>query len=262
MAVVKIKVQGVSKIFPQPKGSFEAVKDFSLQVNEGEFLCLVGPSGCGKSTILRMLAGLITPSQGVISIQEGGSGDPLQNIVFQEYAIFPWKTVAQNVGFGLAMRGVPRTRRQAVVTEWLRKVGLLKFAEAYPHQLSGGMKQRVSIARAFANNPEILLMDEPLGALDAQIRAILQEELIRIWDEQRKTVVYITHNIEEAVFLGDRVILMTAHPGTYKTEFPIPFSRPRKAPLMSHPDFGRLTYAIWQELRVEVERTMEQQKWL
>ena len=144
--------------------------------------------------------------------------------------------------------------------DWLRKVGLVKFADSYPHQLSGGMKQRVSIARAFANNPEILLMDEPLGALDAQTRAVLQEELIHLWEDLRKTVVYITHSIEEAVLLGDRVVLMTAHPGTNKSEFAVPFERPRSFALTSAPEFARLTYAIWQDLQGEVQRTMEQQR--
>ena len=160
---------------------------------------------------------------------------PLQNIVFQEYAIFPWKTVLDNVAFGLEMRGVPR-KNGGRRPQWTRKVGLAKFADAYPHQLSGGMKQRVSIARAFANDPEILLMDEPLGALDAQTRAILQGELVRLWEDSRKTVVYITHSIEESVLLGDRIVLMTAHPGTNKTEFSVPFTRPRSFALTSRPN--------------------------
>ena len=168
----------------------------------------------------------------------GKTDVPLQSIVFQEYAIFPWKTVIDNVAFGLQMRGIPRQERREIAFDWLRKVGLVKFADSYPHQLSGGMKQRVSIARAFANNPEILLMDEPLGALDAQTRAVLQEELIRLWEDMRKTVVYITHSIEEAVLLGDRVVLMTAHPGTNKSEFTVPFSRPRSFALTSAPEFA------------------------
>ena len=154
----------------------------------------------------------------------------------------------------------PEPERREIAFDWLRKVGLVKFADSYPHQLSGGMKQRVSIARAFANNPEVLLMDEPLGALDAQTRAVLQEELIRLWEDLRKTVVYITHSIEEAVLLGDRVVLMTAHPGTNKSEFTVPLSRPRSFSLTSAPEFCQLTYAIWQDLQGEVQRTMEQQQ--
>ena len=257
---VKIKAHGVTKIYPSRSEPIYALRDFNLEVQEGEFVSIVGPSGCGKSTFLRILGGLITPSSGEITLIPGKAEVPLQSIVFQEYAIFPWKTVIDNVAFGLQMRGIPRLDRREIAIDWLRKVGLVKFADSYPHQLSGGMKQRVSIARAFANNPEVLLMDEPLGALDAQTRAVLQEELIRLWEELRKTVVYITHSIEEAVLLGDRVILMTAHPGTNKSEFTVPLRRPRSFSLTSAPEFCQLTYAIWQDLQVEVQRTMEQQQ--
>ena len=256
---IKIKALGVTKIFPTRNGPVLAIQNFNLEVKEGEFVCIVGPSGCGKSTFLRILSGLIEPTSGEINLVSSQKGGPLQNIVFQEYAIFPWKTVIDNVAFGLQMRGLPRHERQEIAFDWLRKVGLVKFAHSYPHQLSGGMKQRVSIARAFANNPEILLMDEPLGALDAQTRVVLQEELIRLWEAFRKTVVYITHSIEEAVWLGDRVVLMTAHPGTNKNEFHVPFQRPRSFALTSATEFGQLTYSIWQELQGEVQQAMEQQ---
>lgn len=257
---LKIKASAITKVYPSGNGPVYALRDFSLDVQEGEFVCIVGPSGCGKSTFLRILGGLIEPSSGEIHLVPGAPDVPLQNIVFQEYAIFPWKTVIDNVAFGLEMRGIPRTERRKSASDWLRKVGLIKFADCYPHQLSGGMKQRVSIARAFANDPEILLMDEPLGALDAQTRAVLQEELIRIWEASRKTVVYITHSIEEAVLLGDRVILMTAHPGMKKSEFAVPFPRPRSFQLTSAPEFASLTYAIWEDLKGEVQQTMEQQQ--
>ena len=257
---IKIKASGVTKIYPSRPEPVYALRDFNLEVEEGEFLCIVGPSGCGKSTFLRILGGLIPPTSGEVILLPGKADVPLQNIVFQEYAIFPWKTVVDNVAFGLHMRGVPPRERREIALEWLRKVGLLKFGDAYPHQLSGGMKQRVSIARALANNPEILLMDEPLGALDAQTRAVLQQELIRLWEDLRKTVVYVTHSIEEAVLLGDRIVLMTAHPGTNKSEFLIPFKRPRSFALTSAPEFGRLSYAIWQDLQGEVQKTMERQR--
>ena len=257
---IKIKAHGVTKIYPSRSEPVYAIRDFNLEVQEGEFVAIVGPSGCGKSTFLRILGGLITPTSGEVTLLPGKTDVPLQSIVFQEYAIFPWKTVIDNVAFGLHMRGVPLEERREIAFEWLRKVGLVKFADAYPHQLSGGMKQRVSIARAFANNPEVLLMDEPLGALDAQTRAVLQEELIRLWEDMRKTVVYITHSIEEAVLLGDRVVLMTAHPGTNKSEFTVPLKRPRSFSLTSAPEFCQLTYAIWQDLQGEVQRTMEQQR--
>jgi NitT/TauT family transport system ATP-binding protein len=256
---IKIKASGVTKIYPSRPEPTYALRDFNLDVEEGEFLCIVGPSGCGKSTFLRILGGLTPPTSGEVTLVPGEAHVPLQSIVFQEYAIFPWKTVMDNVAFGLRMRGVPRRECRKISLEWLRKVGLVKFGGAYPHQLSGGMKQRVSIARALANNPEILLMDEPLGALDAQTRAVLQEELIRLWEDNRKTVVYITHSIEEAVLLGDRVVLMTAHPGTNKSEFLIPFKRPRSFALTSAPEFGQLTYTIWQDLQGEVQKTMQQQ---
>jgi len=258
---VKIKATNVSKVFPSRGSVITAVKNFNLLVQEGEFVCIVGPSGCGKSTFLRILGGLIPVSSGEVTLVPGSNPTtPLQSIVFQEYAIFPWKTVLDNVAFGLEMRGVAPKERRAIASDWLKKVGLTKFADAYPYQLSGGMKQRVSIARAFANDPEILLMDEPLGALDAQTRAVLQEELLRLWEASRKTVVYITHSIEESVLLGDRVILMTAHPGTFMCEFAIPFPRPRAFELTGTPEFSRLTYAIWKELQGEVKRAMEQQK--
>lgn len=257
---IKIRAHGVTKIFLSRNGPVCAIRDFNLEVKEGEFVCIVGPSGCGKSTFLRILGGLVEPTSGDVVLVPGQTGAPLQSIVFQEYAIFPWKTVIENVAFGLEMRGVPRIERREVAREWLRKVGLIKFADSYPHQLSGGMKQRVSIARAFANNPEILLMDEPLGALDAQTRAVLQEELIRLWEDMRKTVVYITHSIEESALLGDRIVLMTAHPGTNKMEFDVPFERPRSFALTSTSEFGKLTFAIWQELQDEVQRAMEQQR--
>src|SRR5688572_9623002 len=212
----KIAARSVSKIYPTAGGPIAAIEDFSLDVANGEFVCVVGPSGCGKSTFLRMVAGLDDISAGSIRIAPGGvPGKPLNSVVFQEYAIFPWKTVIDNVAFGLQMRGVPRAERLKTARYWLDRVGLARFAGYYPHQISGGMKQRVGIVRALANDPEVLLMDEPLGALDAQTRVVLQEELLRIWEETRKTVIYITHSLDEAVLLGDRVVLMTAQPGRH-----------------------------------------------
>ena len=258
---LKIIAKNVTKIFPSPRGRVIAVKDFNIEVNDGEFLCIVGPSGCGKSTFLRILAGLVPQSSGEVRIIPGNKGEskPINNIIFQEYAIFPWKTVKDNVAFGLQMRGIPKNEREGITLEWIQRVGLSKFANSYPHQLSGGMKQRVSIARAFANDPEVLLMDEPLGALDAQTRAVLQEELIRIWEEDKKTVVYITHSIEEAVLLGDRIALMTAHPGTNKAFFDVNFQRPRDLKLTGTSQFAGLCYSIWELLQIEVKQAMEKQ---
>ncbi|TVR66871.1 MAG: ABC transporter ATP-binding protein [Spirochaetaceae bacterium] len=256
----KIRAVGVDKVYPSPHGPVTALQDFSLEIRRGEFLSLVGPSGCGKSTFLRILAGLIEATGGTLEIdREEGTNRPLTSMVFQEYAVFPWKTVVENVAFGLHMRGIPRQERTKTAMAWIDKVGLRKFAHHYPHQLSGGMRQRVGIARALANDPEILLMDEPLGALDAQNRTVLQEQLLELWQEGRKTVLYVTHSIEEAVLLGDRVVLMTAHPGTYKTEFPIPLPRPRSLKTTAEPEFARLNYAIWESLKDEVQRSIEEE---
>ena len=256
----KIVARDLWKTYTVRGATVHAVREFQLEVEDGEFLCLVGPSGCGKSTFLRMVAGLVPPSSGEVKIVRGnGGGQPLNSIVFQEYAIFPWKTVRENVAFGLEMRGVPRSERVAIADRWIARVGLRRFADAFPRQLSGGMKQRVSIARAFANDPEVLLMDEPLGALDAQTRTVLQQELLSLWEEDKKTVLYVTHSLEEAVLLGDRVVLMTAHPGTVKASYRIGFPRPRDLQLTGTPEFAATTYTIWKSLQEEVVRAMEQQ---
>ncbi|WP_309086164.1 ABC transporter ATP-binding protein [Chelativorans sp.] len=261
VAMPKILARNVSKIYPTIDGETVAVKDFSLEVADGEFVCIVGPSGCGKSTFLRMVAGLDDISAGSIRVSPGDEpGKPSNSVVFQEYAIFPWKTVIDNVAFGLEMRGVSRTKRLEVARYWLDRVGLAKFAGYYPHQISGGMKQRVSIIRALANDPEVLLMDEPLGALDAQTRVVLQEELLRIWEETRKTVVYITHSLDEAVLLGDRVILMSAQPGQHLATFNIDLPRPRSIETINGPRFAEYRAMIWEKLSHEVRRAMEQQQ--
>ncbi len=271
--MIKIVADGIGKSFPTSRGVVHALRDFSLEVREGEFLCLVGPSGCGKSTFLRIVAGLVPATSGRLAVGRGGApvdadpmagaasaaARPLSAMVFQEYAVFPWKTVLENVAFGLQMRGIPRATRQAVAMDWIERVGLRRFAHHYPPQLSGGMRQRVGIARALANDPEILLMDEPLGALDAQTRTVLQEELLRLWEGSCQTVLYVTHSIEEAVLLGDRVVLMTAHPGTNKATFDVPLPRPRSLRTTAEPEFGRLTFAIWESLRDEVRRALEEQ---
>ncbi len=256
----KVVARAARKVYPSLAGDVHAIVDFDLEVREGEFVCLVGPSGCGKSTFLRILAGLDSLSGGEAYIVPGPDpARPLNNVVFQEYAVVPWKTVRDNVAFGLQMRGVGARERSQVADSWLAKVGLRRFADYYPAQVSGGMKQRVSIARALANDPQVLLMDEPLGALDAQTRAVLQEELLRLWEETKKTVLYVTHSIEEAVLLGDRVVLMTAHPGTKKAEFEVDLPRPRDLSTAQSKRFAELTGAIWAELREEVERAMEAQ---
>jgi NitT/TauT family transport system ATP-binding protein len=256
----RIVSRRVRKVYPTAGGPTVALDDFDLEVADGEFVCIVGPSGCGKSTYLRILAGLDTASAGHVEIRPGPDpGKPLNSVVFQEYAVFPWKTVIDNVAFGLEMRGVARAERLAVALRWLERVGLRRFAQHYPHQISGGMKQRVSIVRALANDPEVLLMDEPLGALDAQTRIVLQDELLRIWEDTRKTVVYITHSLDEAILLGDRVVLMTAHPGRLLATFEIDIERPRTVQTLNTPRFAELRGAIWDLLAKEVARAMEMQ---
>jgi NitT/TauT family transport system ATP-binding protein len=250
----RIDIVGLRKAFDAKGGHVVAIDDISLSIAAGEFVCLVGPSGCGKSTLIRILAGLETPDSGNIRIDS--SGWTVENaMVFQEASIFPWMTVADNVAFGLATRGVPKDERDRRVEEALRLVGLTKFRRHFPHQLSGGMKQRAAIARAFVTNPAVLLMDEPFAALDAQNRAILQDELVRIWEETGKTVVYITHSIEEALMLGDRAILMTAQPGRIKDIIEIPFARPRNIMEVSATaEFAALKLHIWRILEEEVVR--------
>src|SRR5213075_2007053 len=205
--------------------------------------------------LLRILAGLETAGSGSAAIAADNPMKPLNAMVFQGESIFPWMTVWDNAAYGLRMRRAPRQEIKDSVSTWLERTGLAKFSHLYPHQLSGGMKQRVSIARAFANDPEILLMDEPFSALDEQNKTMLQEELLRIWDETRKTVVFITHSVDEAVTLGDRILVMTAHPGRAKRVIDVPFERPRHVlELRARPAYGELVYTIWGQLRDEVRR--------
>lgn len=260
MSEARIVTRHVTRTYATPAGPVNALEDFSLDVADAEFVCVVGPSGCGKSTYLRILAGLDAATSGIVRIRAGADpGKPLNSVVFQEYAVFPWKTVIDNVAFGLEMRGIGRRERLDVAERWLERVGLRKFGHYYPSQISGGMKQRVSIVRALANDPEVLLMDEPLGALDAQTRVVLQDELMRIWEDARKTVVYITHSLDEAILLGDRVVLMTAHPGRHLATFPIDIPRPRNVATLNSARFGELRGAIWELLAREVARAMEMQ---
>jgi len=231
-----------------------ALDDISLTVAPGEFLCIVGPSGCGKSTLLRILAGLDRQTSGAIKV--ASAGWPVENaMVFQESGLFPWMDVTTNVGFGLMTRGVPAAQAAERVEAALKLVGLTKFRHHYPHQLSGGMRQRGAIARAFVTDPGMLLMDEPFAALDAQNRVILQAELVRLWEQTGKTVVYVTHSIDEALLLGDRTVIMTAQPGRIKQVIDVPFPHPRNlVTLAASPEFGRLKLDIWHVLEDEVNR--------
>src|SRR5215475_4320022 len=249
-----VNIAGLRKEYVSGQGRVLAIDTVDLTIAPGEFLCIVGPSGCGKSTLLRILAGLDHQSAGTITVE--ASGWAVQNaMVFQESGLFPWMSVEANVRFGLMTRGVPAAAAAERVEAALKLVGLTKFRRHYPHQLSGGMRQRCAIARAFVTDPAMLLMDEPFAALDAQNRTILQAELVRLWEETGKTVVYITHSIEEALLLGDRCVVMTAQPGRIKEVIPVPFAHPRDViALGAAPEFGALKLEIWRVLEEEVNR--------
>jgi NitT/TauT family transport system ATP-binding protein len=252
----KVTLRGLRKQFEVKGRVIEALAGVDLDIRAGEFFCIVGPSGCGKTTLLRILAGLETETAGSIDVSYDPASDrPLNSMVFQEQSIFPWMNVRDNVAFGLKARGLSKQERYAVADPFVRKVGLEGFADALPHQLSGGMKQRVSIARAFANDPEMLLMDEPFAALDEQTKLLLQAELLRIWEETRKTVLYVTHSIDEAIVLADRVLIMSARPGRIKEILDVGavFGRPRRVEVVkSSPVYGELFGRVWGLLRDEV----------
>ena len=255
-----IAIKGLRREFAGANGSVTALDGVDLTIAPGEFVCIVGPSGCGKSTLLRILAGLDRQTAGTIDVDAKG-WKVANAMVFQESGLFPWMTVEANVAFGLMTRGVPRKEQAARVEGALRLVGLTKYRKLYPHQLSGGMRQRGAIARAFVTDPGMLLMDEPFAALDAQNRTILQAELVRIWEETGKTVVYITHSIDEALLLGDRCVIMTASPGRFKQIIDIPFAHPRNVMTLStSPQFNEMKLAIWRVLEDEVNRARAMEK--
>ncbi|HWQ74140.1 MAG TPA: ABC transporter ATP-binding protein [Syntrophomonas sp.] len=255
-----IQIRGVTRVYQVKRGKrskiepFTALKDLNLEVRNGEFLTIVGPSGCGKSTLLDLLAGLAFPDSGEILID----GQPIKGpaldrgIVMQGYALFPWRNVRDNVQFGLEIQTVPKKQRREIAQKYIDLVGLSGFEDRYPYELSGGMKQRVAIARALAYNPKVLLMDEPFAAVDAQTRELLQDELLRIWEKTGKTIVFITHSIEEAVFLADRVAVMTCNPGTVKEIIDIDLPKPRKiGNVRTSSNFNWLVNRVWKSLHHE-----------
>jgi len=249
----EIRVRGVTKTFEGKLGNVQALDPIDLTIEEGQFLCIVGPSGCGKTTLLRIIAGLEQATEGTVEFSIAHDGKPLRSVVFQEQGIFPWMSVLNNTAFGLKVRGVGKNEREKQARAYLDMLGLMPFADAYPRQLSGGMRQRVNIARAFANDPAILLMDEPLASLDEQTKLLVQEDLLRLWDGSHKTVVYITHSLDEAIVLGDRVIVMTNRPGTVKTVVDIDLPRPRNVlDMQSNASFFDIRSRIWTALREEV----------
>ncbi|HUT27956.1 MAG TPA: ABC transporter ATP-binding protein [Methanomassiliicoccales archaeon] len=244
---MKLIIENLRKTFPLDEGELVAIEKFDLEVTKGEFVCILGPSGCGKTTILRILAGLDTPTSGNIFLDGkpiSGSGSD-RGMVFQEFALFPWRSVRKNIEFGMELKKVPDEERTRISQKYIDLVGLDGFENAHPHELSGGMKQRVGIARALANEPAILLMDEPFGSLDAQTRNLMQKELLHIWEETKKTVIFITHSVDEAVFLSDRIVVMTARPSSIGEIYEIKWERPRDR---ASPEFALLRKKILDQL--------------
>ncbi len=258
-----LEIEHLSKEFLRGAMRVEAIRDVSLAVGKGEFVAIVGPSGCGKSTVLHILGGFIAHSTGSIRVagREVHGPGPDRGMMFQELALFPWRTVLGNVGWALEVQGRPKAERIALAERYLAMVGLLPFKNSYPGELSGGMKQRVALARLLAFDPAVLLMDEPFGALDAQTRELMQEELQRIWLETGKTVLFVTHDIEEAVYLADRVILFSSRPGQIKATVPTPLPRPRSLELKKSAAFIELRNQLWDLLREEVLKARLGEDW-
>lgn len=254
----KIEINGVSKVFRSERSAeIVALKNISLKVNEGEFVTIVGPSGCGKSTLLYLIAGLVTSTEGEILVngKKVNGPDPGCGIVFQEFRIFMWRTVLKNVLFGLEIqRRFPKDKQMELAKKYIEMVGLSGFEERYPRELSGGMKQRVAIAQTLICNPEIVLMDEPLGSVDSITREVLQQEILRLWEGEKKTILFVTHSIDEAIFLGTRVAVISARPGMIKEIFDIDFPYPRTGAEKADPKFVRLRGKIWEIIEKEVPK--------
>jgi NitT/TauT family transport system ATP-binding protein len=247
----------VSKTYDARNRHVAALQEVSFTAHAVEFVCIVGPSGCGKTTLLKLIAGLLEPSAGDIAFNNQPPGDrPHCILVFQERGLFPWMSVLDNAAFGLEMMGIGQRERHARARAFIERVGLAAFAHSYPHELSVGMRQRVAIARAFVTDPDILLMDEPFGALDAQTRLVLQEELLHVWKEQRRLILYVTHDIDEAVMLGDRVLVLSGRPGRIMQDLPVPLERPRDLLNREDPIIAKMRWQIWQTLRDEVHKSL------
>lgn len=250
---IKVSIQGVQKKYHTRKGDVVALSGVDFDIHENEFICVIGPSGCGKSTLLNIIAGLLEPTSGQILVD----GKPIKGtgtdrgVVFQQYALFPWLTVKKNVEFGLKLKGMSKEECDQVAMKYLRMVDLEKFADSYPKELSGGMKQRVAIARAYAMNPQVLLMDEPFGALDAQTRTQLQSELLKAWQEENKTCFFVTHDIEEAIVLATKVVIMSARPARIKEVVDIDIPYPRDQETKMSPRFIELKNHIWGQVYQE-----------
>jgi NitT/TauT family transport system ATP-binding protein len=257
---MKLVIEHVSKVYMDRRGeATEALRDIHFEIGEKEFVVVVGPSGCGKSTLLNIIAGLLSSTSGQV-IFEGIQTDsrPHTAIVFQDLALFPWRTVLKNIVYGLEERGLKHKDQLEIARKYINLVGLHGFEDKYPHQLSGGMKQRVSIARALANDPMLLLMDEPFSALDAQTRTLMQFELSRIWEETQKSLLYITHNIQEAVFLGDRVVVLSRRPGRVLDVVKVDLPRPRGARLTVEKKYLEYVNEIWNHIEMEAKKALEE----
>ena len=251
--MTKLKIDNVVKEYGGNKGKTVALNGVSLDIKENEFICVVGPSGCGKSTLLNIIAGLLEPTSGAVYLDgkkiEGTGVE--RGVVFQGYALFPWRTVLKNVMFGLEMKRMPKDQAEKIAKKYIKAVGLEGFEHAYPKELSGGMRQRVAIARAYAADPEVLLLDEPFGALDAQTRVQLQSELLNTWEHEKKTCFFITHDVDEAIILAQRVIIMSARPGRIKKIVDIDIPYPRTQATKTDPRFLELKTEIWNEVYQE-----------
>lgn len=257
----RIAVRDVDIAFETPSGTHIAVQGANLAIRPGEFVCLLGPSGCGKSTLMNSIAGFVSPTRGGVSVDGIAVTEPGpdRGMVFQQHSLFPWKTVKENVAFGPLMAGVGQNEANGVARTFLSLVGLAAFENAYPNTLSGGMQQRVGIARALANYPSVLLMDEPFGALDAQTRIMMQENLLEIWREFKNTVVFVTHDIDEAVFLSDRIVVMSASPGRIIADIDVKLPRPREQSLLTSPEFMALKRQCLDLIRQETLNAFQHQ---
>ena len=262
-----VNVEGVSMIFSDSRNgrlrdrvqTNQVLDSVNFQIKPGELACLLGPSGCGKSTLLNIIAGFIKPTAGYVTVDQQQVTKPGadRGFVFQQYSLLPWKTTFQNVELGLKIKGIPKAKRQDMVGEYLNLVGLAKYRNAYPKELSGGMKQRASIVRALVNSPSVLLMDEPFAALDAQTRHMMQALLLNVWETLKTTIVFVTHDIEEAVFLGDRIFVMGVQPGRIKAELEVSLSRPRHLDDVMTPEFIRISRQVFDLIRKETLKSME-----
>jgi len=256
----KIKIENLRKVFEvRGGGNVVALNDVSFSVREGEFVCIVGPSGCGKTTLLKIIAGLERPTSGVVTLDGKPVSGPGRDrcMVFQEYALFPWRTVLKNITFGLENLGIPKEERLKIAKRYIELVGLQGFEDRYPHELSGGMKQRVGIARALAIEPEVLLMDEPFGSLDAQTRNMLQKELLEIWEKTQKTILFVTHSVDEAVFLADKIVVLSARPAVVKEILEVDLSRMRDR---TSQEFNEVRSKVLRILQEEAQKAMEMEK--